>query len=211
MRNNPHAGFTLLEILIALFIFTILSIMMTGGLRTVINMQQGTERSADRMRQLEIVLVRMSRDVEQVVNRPITTAKGQDASAFYGTQQGFVFTHGGMAGIASQHQVLQRTQYVFGHNGLWRMVWDVLDQAQTSPKPNQRELLSNITGARFEYLDNKNVFHKEWPVNGTANQPLPRAVKVTLTIADWGSITQLYVIPAQTYITPAKQQAAPGT
>ena len=197
MRLNQNKGFTLLEILIALFIFSILSIMMAGGLRTVINAQSGAERSAERLRHLQIVLVRMSRDIEQVVNRPVKTSNGQDASAFFGTPQGFAFTHGGMAGQSQQHQVLQRAQYIWGRQQLWRMVWDVLDQAANSPKPNQRLVMDHVTNARFEYLDSKNVFHKNWPVQGLANQPLPRAVRVSLTIADWGTVRQIYVIPAQ--------------
>ncbi len=217
MQIKHHAGFTLLEILIALFIFTILSIMMTSALHTVISAQGGAERNAERLRLLQIVLVRISRDVEQIVDRPIKSANGKDASAFFGAPTGFVFTHGGMAGQSNQHQVLQRTQYIWTQNGLWRMVWDVLDQASNSPKPRQREVLANVTDAEFEYYDNKNVAHKEWPVAGMANQTLPRAVKINLTIADWGVIRQLYVIPAETAnaantpATPAPTPDAPQT
>lgn len=197
LSANGESGFTLLEILIALFIFTILSMMMAGALHTVINAQSGAERNAERLRQLQLVLVRMSRDIDQAVNRPIKTTNGQDASAFYGTPQGFAFTHGGMAGQEKQHQVLQRAQYIFSHQQLWRMVWDVLDQAENSPKPSQRLVLDHVTAARFEYLDSKNVFRQNWPVSGDNNQPLPRAVKISLTIADWGTVRQIYVIPAQ--------------
>lgn len=212
-RINRHAGFTLVEILVALFIFTILALMMTGGLHTIISAQSGAERSAERLRQLQIVFVRMSRDIEQTVNRPVTTTNGQDASAFYGTERGFAFTHGGLAGQEKQHQVLQRTQYIFSRNGLWRMVWDVLDQAANSPKPNQRQLLENVSGARFEYLDSKNVFHKDWPLTGGNNQPLPVAVRMSLTIAGWGTVRQTYVIPVQTEIQApqTKPQSKPAT
>lgn len=208
-RNNRHAGFTLVEILVSLFIFTILALMMTGGLHTVISAQSGAERSAERLRQLQIVFVRMSRDIEQTVNRPVKTTNGQDASAFYGTPKGFAFTHGGLAGQEKQHQVLQRAQYIFSRNGLWRMVWDVLDQAANSPKPNQRQMLENVSDARFEYLDEKNVFRKDWPVNGSSNQPLPRAVKMSLTIAGWGTVRQIYVIPVQTETIPTTKAEPP--
>lgn len=206
MLNKRNSGFTLLEILIALFIFTIVSLMMAGGLHTVITAQSGAERNALRLRELQIVLVRLARDVEQTVNRPVKTADDKDASAFYGTPRGFAFTHGGMAGQSSQHQVLQRAQYIWGQNGLWRMAWDVLDQTAKSPKPSQRRVLDNVTEARFEYMDAKQVFHKDWPVSGQANQPLPRAVRITLTIEDWGTLRQIYVIPAE---TAAENMAAP--
>lgn len=210
MPHRKHSGFTLVEILVALFIFTILSLLMAGGLRTVINAQSGTEHSAERLRQLQIVFVRMSRDLEQTVNRPVKLANGKDASAFFGEPRGFAFTHGGRAGQSSQHQVLQRTQYSFSRNALWRVVWDVLDQASNSPKPSQREVLENVGDVRFEYLDESNVFHKNWPVSGNSNQPLPRAVSVTLTIPNWGTVKQIYVIPAQNYTAvTAKKETTP--
>jgi len=216
MPNKHTSGFTLLEILIALFIFTILSMMMVGALHSVISTQSGTERSAARLRELQIVLVRLGRDIEQTVNRPVKTANDQDASAFYGTAHGFAFTHGGMAGQSSQQQVLQRAQYIWGQNALWRMAWDVLDQAEKSPKPSQRKVMENVTEARFEYLDSKQKFYQDWPVSGQANQPLPRAVRITLTIEDWGTIKQIYVIPAETAAEnttapPATKAATPET
>lgn len=197
MRRNLQAGFTLLEILIALFIFTILSVMMAGGLRTVIDAQSGSERSAERLRELQLVLVRLSRDVEQTVNRPVKMRDGHDTPAFYGTGRGFAFTHGGMAGQSQQHQVLQRAEYIWTGQTLWRMVWSVLDQAANSPKPNQRKVLEEVVNAKFEYLDDKQKFHGSWPAAGMANQPLPRAIKMTLTFANWGTIRQIYVIPAE--------------
>ena len=193
------AGFTLLEILIALFVFTILALMMSGALRTVINAQAGAEHHAERMRHLQIVLVRMSRDIEQIVNRPVKTAVGKEAPAFLGTAEGFAFTHNGIASLSDKvkRSELQRAQYIWKDGTLWRMVWPVLDQAPDSPKPTQREVYNNITSVRFEYLDRKKRFHKNWPVQGRSSEPLPRAVRVNLTIADWGKIQQLYVIPAQ--------------
>jgi general secretion pathway protein J len=194
---QQSAGFTLLEILIALFIFSIISIMMAGALHTVINAQSGAEHSAMRIREMQLAFVRMGRDIEQAVNRPIRTANDQESSAFYGTTRGFAFTHGGMSGEGGLHQVLQRAQYIVGKEGLWRMAWDVLDLTSKSPLPSQRKILADVTSARFEYLDDKSVFHKDWPVNGAAAQVLPRAVRITLTIKDWGSIQQTYVIPAE--------------
>lgn len=208
MPAKHHAGFTLLEILIAMFIFTILSIMMAGALHSVINLQGGAERSAARLRSLQMVLVRLSRDLEQTVNRPVKTANDQDASAFYGTARGFAFTHAGIAGQAHR-STLERAQYIFGKNGLYRMAWEVLDQAEKSPKPSQRLLLEEVTDGYFEYMDAKHLFHKDWPVSGSANQPLPRAVRVTFTILHFGTIRQTYVIPADTAVNPTT--TPPGT
>lgn len=199
MRRAKDAGFTLLEILIALFVFTILALMMTGALRGVIRTQAGTEHSAERVRVLQIVLVRMSRDIEQVVNRPVKNAVGKETPAFYGTPEGFSFTHNGIVSLSDKvkRSTLQRAQYLWKDGTLWRMAWKVLDQVPDSPKPSQRDVLNDVASVYFQYLDRNNVFHKNWPVPGRSSEPLPRAVRITLNIADWGKIEQLYVIPAQ--------------
>jgi general secretion pathway protein J len=197
MLVKRTSGFTLLEVLIALFIFTIVSMMMVGGLHTVMTAQSGTDRSAERLRELQIVLIRMSRDVEQIVNRPVKNNAGQDNPAFQGTPRGFAFTHGGRSQQANQAQGLQRAEYIWSGSGLWRMAWEVLDQAANSQKPGQRLLIGKITEARFEYLDDKNAFQANWPAAGNSAQPLPRAIRISLTIADWGTVRQIYVIPAQ--------------
>lgn len=213
MSNKLSRGFTLIEILIAMFIFTILSIMMAGALHNIINLQGGADRTAERLRGLQMVLVRLSRDLEQTVNRPVKTANNQDASAFFGNEHGFAFTHGGMSGRPG-FSTLERTEYIWGKNGFYRMAWDVLDLAEKSPKPSQRLLLENVTDGYFEYMDDKQGFHKDWPVkdgsSNSSNKPLPRAVRMTLTIQDWGTIRQTYVIPAENATDPTQTATPPA-
>jgi general secretion pathway protein J len=191
-------GFTLLEILIALFIFSILSLMLATGLRTVINAQSGTESKAELLRKLQIALLVMSRDVEQAVNRPVMSSSGKEEPAFIGKHHHFIFTHTGFANPtgALARSTLQRTGYTWNEKILNRMTWAVLDQAPQS-KAHMRPLLTNVTEAHFQYLDHKGRFRDNWPLEGEDNQPLPRGVKVYVTLAQWGSITQLYLIAAQ--------------
>src|SRR3990167_9644363 len=87
------SGFTLLEILIALFIFTLVSMMLMSALHHIINIQSGTEQNAERLRNLQLTLLKVSRDVEQIVNRPILNTAGKEEYAFIGTVREFEFTH----------------------------------------------------------------------------------------------------------------------
>jgi general secretion pathway protein J len=212
MKKN---GFTLLEILIALFIFTILSTMLVGALHSVINAQSGSEINAERLRQLQISLLVMSRDVEQTVNRPVVTAAGKEEAAFIGTPREFIFTHTGFANPTGTvtRSTLQRTRYGGDDNSLWRMSWSALDQAPQS-QPHSRRLLTGVASVSFQYLDRDGRFHDNWPVEGEASQPLPRAVRVYLTISQWGKLSQLYVISAQARKTnqapPAQTQTEPA-
>src|SRR5262249_3778215 len=95
--NKNTKGFTLLEILIALFIFTILSMMLASALHNVINIQARTENNAERLRKLQMGLLVFSRDIEQAVNRKVVNSSGKDESPFTGSRLSVAFTHAGLA------------------------------------------------------------------------------------------------------------------
>lgn len=203
--KNKQFGFTLLEILIALFIFTVLSLIMVGALHTVINAQSGSENKAERLRQLQLVLLVMSRDIEQAINRPIVNSDGREEAAFVGTLKSFQFTHTGFANPLGNlpRSNLQRTGYAWDDkNRIYRLTWPVLDQTPKS-QPDQRWLLSNVEDAHFQYLDHEGKFHDKWPVEDKSDEPLPRGVRIYLTIAKWGEMTQLYLVPVQKKENPA--------
>lgn len=202
ITKNKQNGFTLLELLIALFVFTILSMMLMSALHNIINIQSGTEANAARLRQVQVAMLLMQRDVEQTVERPIINAAGKEEQAVVGTPQGFTLTHMGFAnplGTAVQSS-LQRTRYYWSKEVLVRQTWASVDMAAGTPS-RIKPLLYNVTGARFSYLDKEGQFREQWPVQGRTKQGLPLAIKVDLTIAHWGSLSQIYIIP----VTPAKK------
>jgi general secretion pathway protein J len=198
MKNKQESyGFTLIEILITLFIFSILSVILISALGNVINIQSGTENKARRLRQLQLTLLIMSRDIEQAVNRPIINSSGKEEGAFIGKPDSFALTHMGLAnppGTVARGS-LQRSAYTLNENGLSRLTWLTLDQASKA-KPLSRHLLDNVSKLHFEYLDQQGRFYDQWPL--ADNEVLPVGVKVNLTIKKWGNVTQFYLISAQT-------------
>jgi len=197
MYNNKK-GFTLLEILIALFIFSIVSMVMVSALHTVFNSQSITAKHAASLTKLQIALLLMSRDFEQTVNRPVTNAKEIVEAAFIGTPDTVTFTHAGMANPLGtlQRSTLQRTQYSLNNAHLIRSIWPVLDQTAKT-LPSYRILLRSITALRFEYLDNQGKFQNNWPLADQKQAVFPRAVRVIITLKNWGTLSQLYLIPVQ--------------
>ena len=191
-------GFTLLEILVALVIFTILSMMLIGALHNVIMIHSRTESHAEMLRELQRGLLVMSRDIEQVVNRPVLSEYGTEEGPFVGSPQSFMFTHTGFANPtgAAQQSVLQRAGYEASDQKIMRVTYSALDQAPKSTV-HKRVVLANAADVRFEYLDKDGRFHTNWPVKELRDQLLPRAVRVYLTIPNWGKMSQLYVIPSQ--------------
>lgn len=171
--------------------------MMTGTLHTAINSQTITAKNAEKLTKIQLSLLLMSRDFEQVIDRPVINAKNMSEGALVGTPRMVTFTHSGWAnpgGIAPR-ATLQRMQYSIENHRLIRSIWPVLDQtAKTEPIP--RVLYDKISNLRFEYLDDKGKFQNNWP---TENAPtaLPVAIRVTLILENWGKITQIYLLKGQ--------------
>lgn len=195
--RSKQTGFTLLEILIALFVFTIVSLLLATSLRSVIDAQQGTEKKAERLRHLETALLVMSRDIEQMINRPITNASGQEEPALIGNVNHLSFTHTGLSSMNERSSSLQRVEYLLSEGQLWRKVSTALDEAPQSSK-KMRPLLAEVTKLQIQYLDQNKRFHSYWPTEeGQTGKILPLAIRVSMTIAHWGMISQLYVLPTQ--------------
>ena len=193
------AGFTLLEILVALFIFTFVAIIMTHGLRIVANAESTTEAHAERLSALQTTLLIFSRDVEQTIDRPVKNAGEQQEPSFVGKRITVSLTHGGYANPLGKlnRSTLQRTTYHLANHQLVRSSWQTLDQASQGPE-DSRTLLSDVDDLQFSYVDGKGKRYRTWPDADPTNTPgLPRAVEIKLTLTHWGTITQLYLIDAQ--------------
>ncbi|MDR3492523.1 MAG: type II secretion system minor pseudopilin GspJ [Gammaproteobacteria bacterium] len=187
-------GFTLLEILIAIFIFTIISIIITQALHAALNTQSSTEKSAARMRDLQMTTLLISRDLEQIIDRPIINAERAQEASLIGSSQKIIFTHGGVTNPQGEllRSTLQRTQYSLLKEHLIRTTWEVLDQAPET-KAQDRELMGSIQKLDFSYLDQEGHFSSSWPAANNTT-PLPKAIRITLTISNWGTFSQLYLI-----------------
>lgn len=208
MSMTRSKGFTLLEIMIALFIFTIIAMIMTSALHTILSSQTVTEKSATRLANLQIALLLMSRDIQQVIDRPVLDNTGKPDAAFLGTPNSMTFTHAGLSNPLGQVQraTLQRTRYRLENTVLIRDTWPILDQTTLSAA-EARPLLTPISEIVFSYLDERGTFQSFWPPIAAANQNihhLPKAVSVSLVLPNWGNITQLFLIPGQSLLQDAK-------
>lgn len=196
MSIKKSLGFTLLEILVALFIFTIIAMIMVGALHTVLTTQSVTEKNAARFNQLQMAITIISRDLEQIIDRPIINPAGTKENALIGTNNDLRFTHSGNANPNGElvRSTLQRTHYFSRNRTIIRESWPELDITRDSTSA-QRELLTDIDELSFEYLDQNGKFQHTWPPQGQSQANLPYAVRITLSLKTLGKVSQLYVIP----------------
>jgi len=200
-RTRPYvaAGFTLLELLVALAIFSLIAAMSYSGLRTVLEQRSVTEQEADRLGQLQKIYLIMQRDIEQVVPRTVRDEYGAELPPVAGAEA-LQLTRGGWRNpLGHARSTLQRVSYAYEDDHLVRYTWSVLDRAQDS-QPIRQPLSDEITRMDVRYLDN-NEWKTSW--TGTADQALPgapvavlpKAIEITLEHKRYGQLVWLFRMP----------------
>jgi general secretion pathway protein J len=198
-------GFTLLELLVALSVFAIMSVMAYSGLRSVLTAREQTDAAADRLGEIQIAMNILQRDIQQAVNREVRAEYGDHKDAFQVVEDGEPRLELTRAGYRNPMQLprsnLQRVGYGLEEKVLYRWNWPVLDRAQDT-LPTKNVLLNDVENLEFRFLDVKGGWHTEWPIQRSdigfdpdTQTPLPRAVEVNITLADWGKITRLLELP----------------
>jgi len=201
MAGKQQAGFTLLELLVALGIFALLAAMAYSGLNSVMTARQVTTQHAERLSQLQMAFLWLGRDIEQAIDRPIRNEYAEVRPAMLGVETGryqLELTRTGWRNPAGRARSnLQRVAYGLRDGNLLRVYWNVLDRAQDS-KPLESVLLEGVDKLELRFLNDKNAWQNSWPssqLGGVASATPPRAVEVTLETKAEGRITRLFRVP----------------
>jgi general secretion pathway protein J len=194
-RRTRAAGFTLLELLVALTIFAVLAVMAYGGLETVLDTRAQVEAKAAHLANLQVVYSRMEQDIQQTVARTIRDSYGDPRPALIGgtgQQPTLEFTRGGWTNPSGElRSTLQRVAYGLEKNQLVRLSWMVLDRAQDS-KPYKQVMLDGVNEFRVRFWVGQNAWRDAWPPVGVAGTQLPRAVEVTLEMTGGRTVVWLF-------------------
>jgi general secretion pathway protein J len=192
-------GFTLLELLVAVAVFAILSAMAYGGLRNVIDNSRQTEVSMERLQQVQLAMLKLSRDFTQLTQRTIRDEYGNTRGYVLSGEGGDIFIEFSRAGRRNPAEMLrshlQRVAYKLEDNTLYRLHWPHLDRTQEM-EPYENALLEEVENASVRFLDDNNEWHNDWPPLNAAGpddtSAVLTAIEFTLELQDWGELVRLY-------------------
>lgn len=199
MADNPLAkkhqarGFTLVELLIAISIFSIMAVIASTVLFTVFNARDKTTQHAVALSDLQIAFVLIEKDFMQIVNKPLLTATKLQ-NPIEGLENSISFSRGGMINplYKKQRSTLSRVSYQLQSSKLLRNNIPALDSRQ--PIPTKPEVvLKEVTDLQFEYIDQNNAPQSQWLTTS-----LPKAIRITIEHKQWGKLSQIYQI-SQSY------------
>ncbi len=206
--TRPMAGFTLLEVLVAIAIFALASAMAYGSLDQVLRARDRLEEERGFWQALTLVMLRLEQDIGQARNRGVRDTdgrllpplQGQPADSLGSGAPGLELTHGGVLlsgeGLRSD---LQRVAYRLEDGVLKRYIWGQLDRAPRS-QPIETPLLTGVEEFRARFYDPNGAWTDTWPPPATAGTPAgqqpepPRGVEIRLTLTGRGEFTRLFVI-----------------
>lgn len=179
-------GFTLLELIVVLLVFSIMSILAYGGLRSVLDTRVGVEAAMDRSAEWQRAYRRMRDDIRQMSGRGIRDGLGDRAPAFQAVREADVtLIHAGWPNPLRQARpAVQRVRYRLTDGALIRDAWQVLDPAQDTA-PLELTLLRNIERVQWRFRDSAREWQDEW--RGEDGE-IPTQLELTLESDDWGPI-----------------------
>ena len=199
MKRNRFKAFTLIEVLVALAIFAIMSALAYGTLSRTLDSAEMLGERMDRLQAIQRTVRLLSEDFQQLSPRPVRDQLGDNFTPALSTdfQSGFALelTHGGWRNpIVLPRGTLQRSAYRIEEDELIRYHWRVLDRTLAN-EPIGVTLLDDVESILFRFLQANGDWTEQWP---PPNRPgplgarqRPRAVEIILTLVDEGEIRRV--------------------
>ncbi|MGE0775180.1 MAG: type II secretion system minor pseudopilin GspJ [Sphingomonadaceae bacterium] len=190
-RPESAAGFTLVEMMVALFIFGMLAASGVALLSFSVRAQAATTERLDRLGALQRLNSMLTADLTQAVPRPVRDQNGATIPAFVGEggQDGDVaigLVRGGWSNPASAPRPsLQRVEYRLVEDRLERTRWPMLDGAAPYPAS---VIMSGVKSLAVRFHD-KQGWRDQWDAESPV--ALPDAVEIVLDMEDVGVVRQL--------------------
>jgi len=200
--HTPVKGFTLIELMAAMAIFSLLAVAMYGGVQWVVLEREIVMERQKELHDLQRAVSYLSDDFGQLQPRDVRDELGRDVAPALWTEPGRDFivelSHDGWRNPAGAARgTLQRVQYRLEEDTLVREYWPVMDRV-LGMDGRVQELLNGVDEFELEYLDESGEWQQTWPpLRSAAPAPgsLPRAIRYRLETRAFGEIVRLVEIP----------------
>ncbi len=186
-------GFTLIEVLVAVVIFALMSAAAYAAVDTLLRARENLHARAENLRRMQTSVGRLERDLRQAIDRGIREGYGDRADMLRGDGVSIELTRAGLANpLGVTRSRLERVQWALADQQLNRITFAVLDRAIDS-QPLITPMLDSVSRLEFRYLDG-NQWSNQWPRpnarEGVAAD-LPRAIAIVITTRQYGELRRV--------------------
>lgn len=196
--RRPSKGFTLLEVLVAITIFAMLSLAAYQVLQGVIRSSEISKKHSESLTELQRAMLIIEQDFTQIVAR-VSRQEGIDDEDLYtlsvgddlfdSDDQGIEFNRLGWANplnLLPRSNIL-RVRYRLQDGELQRLYFLYPDTVN-GQEPEQQTLLTGIESLSFRFWNN------DWQDTWESKTSLPEGIEVTFTGESFSEIRRVFII-----------------
>ncbi|RDV24874.1 type II secretion system protein GspJ [Alteromonas aestuariivivens] len=204
--NKRVRGFTLIEILVAMAIFTLIGLAATGVLTSVIDSNELSEERFEKLQHLQRAMMTIERDIQQAVPRPVRLNAEKTDVVMRGGQlddsedDGIAFVRSGWNNpqMMLPRSTLQFVAYRLQDEKLERVYSNYVDNV-VGYEPKVRVLLDGVSEFKVEFMapastdSNDRDNEPDWTDSYTGSV-LPKAVAFEFVSQDFGRIRRVFAL-----------------
>jgi general secretion pathway protein J len=200
--RGRHGGFTLVEVMVALFIMAMIALLASQAFNTASSGAAATREAMERLAAIDRTLVLIEGDLRNAIPKVLRQRFGEPLPPLYVAQSDdywLTVMRGGMANPLYQRRTEEvRVGYRYVDETIWRDIWynpTALEQEDA----RQLKLLEGVTLIQVRVLPPTasslaaGPWLDAWPPN-LANPELPLAIELTLTLEDMGEIRRVFML-----------------
>lgn len=199
MNVVRQRAFTLIEVLVALAVFGVMSLLAYMSLGQTLSNADLLTMRMNRLQSVQKTMSYLSNELLQTVPRSIRADLGdvpiEALQSSFASEFALQLTHGGWPNSANlPRSTLQRTAYRIEEGELLRFHWNVLDRTVNNV-PVRTVMLDEVSSLTFRFLQSNGDWSDQWPPlasqTGATTSNLPRAVEILLTLEDEGELSRV--------------------
>lgn len=196
MKKN--SGFTLVELLVAVAIFAIISVIAYETIASLANTKQIITKNQQKWTGLVNAIDDISLFWHDSIPLMIRNNDGNLEAALVGQQilqnktdgQLELTVAGYVGNIISGSVPPKRVGFRYQNHKLYLIIWPVLNRAMTT-RPEVEMLLDNVDDFKIQYLYSDRQWHDTWPDNSSDFANMPFGLKVYLKLASGEEVTRI--------------------
>ncbi|GAW97070.1 MULTISPECIES: type II secretion system minor pseudopilin GspJ [Colwellia] len=195
--SDKQQGFTLLEVLIAISIFSVVSLASFTIFDTVLRGDENSKIRTERQNELQRAFLLIERDFTQIAKRsmrvngeaPTNNFLQTADDSFLADDQAIAFVRNGWTnpGLLLPRSDMQSVAYRLEDGTLQRLHYNFVD-AVVGQEPRVRPLITLVTSLAFEFYDGSK-WQEKW-----SGQKLPQAIAIEIETEDYGFIRRQFLV-----------------
>jgi len=175
--STRRHGFTLIELMAALLILSLLALMSFRGLGAVLDAREHVSQEAEKWRSVAAFFSRFQRDVQLSAPRPMLAAARRIEFSRFAAAEGI--------------DAPRRVAYSLNDNReIELLLWPAFEPAPET-QPSRYSLLPAVAEFELQYLGSELAWVDAWP-RTERDPPLPQAVRLRVVLASGEELVRVF-------------------